>query len=295
MFQCQLLAASRQIPSMQSTAGCVDPEMVRSKVESPFLRLPLELRQRIYGYVFGGQRAIDSTTFSNELGKKLRSQIYRPQSEKVLEDGPPFSYTDVDYDEAREFPNGIDTRDMYRSNTILRYEWRTGILEVSKSISEEALNVLDRQRTFVMSITSDSWELNPCPFNVTFANIRRIRYVQVYATFQSVGYHQSNILDPELWVLLVQDLLELYVVAMQPIGLRPDQDIVGEVHDYIAWLDPTLELFSKNLPKTAAVFLDNDEHSETTALMDKHFPSRYEKVTTVTGDRLFERGLFDWQ
>ena len=172
------------------------------------------------------------------------------------------------------------------------YEWRTGILEVSKAISDEALDVLYGQNAFIVDVHGSGCH-DLLKFGV--ANLQRIRYLRIVARPMGISYGRVLILDPQLWLPLLEGLLQFCIVAQQPLAARgyPGAPSLKEdLRKWTTWLDPVLEYFSTNLPKTTVVGLDDAGHAETTAMMNRYFDSGYQKVRTITGDLYFERGQY---
>ena len=122
---------------------------VTGKVEPRLLRLPLELRQRIYAIIFGPRRLVDLRHVQLELDPWSRSMIYRPKSEKLHESDDLENDEDVD-SESEEKLSESDMKDASRFSEYFMYEWRTGILEVSRAMSNEALDGLYGQDIFVV-------------------------------------------------------------------------------------------------------------------------------------------------
>lgn len=286
---------------------------VTDKVESRLLRLPLELRQQIYGIIFGPGRLVDLRIVRVGLRAWSKSMIHRTKSEKQPESDA-WSSTmndrierlrlyesyklenddDIDSD-SEEKQSESDMKDAYRVNEDFRFEWRTGILEVSRAISNEALDILYGQNTFVVDIHARGYRKFH-EFGV--ANLRRIHHLRVVARPMGVSYGTPLVFDPQLWLPLLEGLQQFCIVAEQPSAARGYYNapsLEQKLCEWTTWLDPILEYFSVNLPKTTVVSLDADGRAETTAMMDKHFDSGYQKVTTVTGDSCFQRGQYSLQ
>ncbi|RMD41159.1 hypothetical protein DV735_g4001, partial [Chaetothyriales sp. CBS 134920] len=234
------------------------------KAECLLLRLPLELRQQIYAIVFGPPRRID---FCSPYSYWYRVVIYRVKAEN------------------------------WDKHNILLYESqeRTGILGVSKSISNEALDVLYGQNIFVGYI----YDRGPLDFfRFSDANLRRIRYLHIVARPWGRWYEDVKPLafGPERWFPVLEGLIQFCLVVQQPLkARRPHRDgptLEQDLVKWTAWLGPILEFFSTTLPETAVVSLDDDGHVETTAVIDAHFGRPYQHVRTETGDACFKRGRY---
>lgn len=265
--------------------------MATGKVEPRLLRLPLELRQRIYAIIFGPRRLVDLRHVQLELDPWSGSMIYRSKSEKLHESNDLKNDEDIN-NESEEKLSESDMKDVYRFSEDLMFEWRSGILEVSRAMSNEALDVLYGQNIFVVDIHGEGYR-KFLKFGV--ANLRRIHYLRIVARPMGFSYKRPLVFDPQLWLPLLEGLLQFCIVAQQPLAARgyygaPTHE--EDLCEWTTWLDPILKYFSTNLSKTTTVSLDDDGHAETTAMMDKHFDPGYQKVRTITGDLCFERGQY---
>lgn len=283
-----------------------DPVAVTGKVESGLIRLPLELRQHIYAIIFGSPRLVDLRHVKVALDQYNRDMIYRPKSEKLREKSEMWFERDnsenekdfesefgvhASYRFSEDFESGFE-ENAYRFSVDFMYEWKTGILEVSKAISNEALDVLYGQNAFVVDVHGRGY-YDLLKFGV--ANLRRVRYLRIVARPMGVSYGTPLMFDPKLWLPLLEGLLQFCIVAQQPLAARGyygAPTLKEDLYEWTTWLDPILEYLSTNLPKTTIVGLDDDGHAETTAMMDKHFKPGYQKVKTITGDFCFERGRY---
>ena len=264
---------------------------VTGKADPLLLRLPLELRQHIYAIIFGTRRLIDIRYVQLKLDPCSRSMIYRPKSEKLHQSYDLKNDEDVD-GKSEEKSSDSDMKDAYRFSEEIMYEWRTGLLEVSRAISNEALDVLYGQNIFLVDIHGYGYR-NFLKFSV--ANLRRIHYLRIVARPMGVSYGSPLVLNPQLWLPLMEGLLQFCIVAQQPLaagGYYNAPTLEEDLCEWTTWLDPILKYFSTNLPKTTAVGIDDDDRAETTAMMDKHFGPGYQKVRTITGDFCFERGQY---
>lgn len=264
-----------------------------AEVEPGLLRLPLELRQTIYAIIFGPRRIVDVAQVRLELDDWTQSKIYRPQSEKQLEGNALHHDKGSDSASSDVSSGGDAEEDDYGLNVDSMYEWRTGILEVSKAVSNEALDVLYRHHVFVANIHGEG-HLRFTKFSV--ANLRRIRLLRIVARPMGISYVPGSlVMDDQLWRPLLERLVQFCIVAQQPLEASRDYGAPAfeeEMHKWTTWLEPILQFFSTNLSERTVIGLDADERVETTVLMDKHFAGRYQPVKTLTGDFCFERGRF---
>ena len=220
--------------------------------------------------------------------------IYRPKVEKLRECVPENDEDiDEDIDEKLEGKNSeSEIKDAHRFSEEFMYEWRTGILEVSRDISSEVLDILYGQNIFMMDIHGEGY-LRCRKFSA--ANLRRVHYLRILARPMGVSYGRALAFDPKLWFPLLDGLLQFCVVAQRPLAARGYYNaptLEEDLCKWTTWLDPILKYFSTHLPKTTVVGLDADGRAETTAMLDKHFDSGYQTVGTITGDLCFERGRY---
>ena len=168
------------------------------------------------------------------------------------------------------------------------YEWRTGLLEVSKIVSDEALDVLYGLNTFLVNV-----RVPPNLEKIDVPNVRRIRHLRIIARPWELIWPEFPMFDPLDWPPLLEGLQKFCIVTQMPLADRDDNidpKLQGYLGEWTTWLDPILKYFSTNLPKTTVVSVDDDGHVETRAMMDKHFGFGYQRVRTTTGDFYFGRG-----
>lgn len=230
------------------------------------LRLPLELRQHIYALIIPARHQANLCFRPNRLDPKNWAMIYRPKSEKVYESG---------------------------SKEESLFEWRTGILRVSRAISNDVLDFMYGRGSQLMFIDTDFEHFR----KIGAANLQRIRFLRIVARSDRIPRRQPIVFDPELWLPLLEGLQRFSIVAKQPLAHRgfygsSFPTFEEQLSSWTAWLDPILEYFSTHLSKATAVALDADKLAETTTVMDRHFGSGYRKVRTTAGDYVFERGQY---
>ncbi len=61
------------------------------------------------------------------------------------------------------------------------------------------------------------------------------------------------------------------------------------MHEWIRWLRSLLQFLTRRLPDRCIVEVDDDDRTETTAVMRECLPNDYRKVKTVAGDLCFKR------
>ncbi|KAL8786242.1 MAG: hypothetical protein Q9195_008298 [Heterodermia aff. obscurata] len=227
------------------------------KVEPLLFRLPLELRQHIYAFIFGSRHEIDLRAAKFELDSRHRDAIYRPQSDKLRESDR--------------------LKNKRRTEMLKEGEWRTGILEVSRAVSNEALDVLYGQPIFIVDIYRSNYGNL---LKLGAANLQRIRRLRILVLPKGVSYGRPFVFDPQLWFPLLEGMLLFCIVALQPLRARTYFNVPTleeELWEWTTWLDPVLEYFRANLSKTTAIEFDADGGAETTAIMDKYFGSAYQR------------------
>ncbi|OQU96269.1 hypothetical protein CLAIMM_02376 [Cladophialophora immunda] len=213
------------------------------KVENLLLRLPLELRQRIYATVLGPPRLVLRLNFSFELDDFLRAMIYRPKSEKLREsEGLAKFYNEIDGESEEGFSES-DKENAHR---------------FSDDVIHEALDVLYGQHIFVTNIHGEG---HLRIREVGVANLHRIRYLRIVARPMGVSYGRPLVFDPELWLPLLEGLSQFCIVAQQPLAARGYYDaptLEEDLSEWTTWLDPILGFFRATIPNSTAVGLDAD-------------------------------------
>jgi hypothetical protein len=173
---------------------------------------------------------------------------------------------------------------------------KTGILSVSRQISEKALNVLYGSNLFMVQINGGAHD-NLIRFGTD--NIRRIQHLRLVAQPMGICYPKTLKIETQLWVPLLADLNRLCLVAQQPLearGYYNAPSLEEDVSKWVAWLEPILQYLVRNIAKTTIVEIDDDNDLvKTGELVQKYFSPGYKKVNTIVGDRMFMRGEFSWK
>ncbi|KAI1654303.1 hypothetical protein F4813DRAFT_371333 [Daldinia decipiens] len=236
---------------------------------SIFLRLPLEIREKIY---------LQLLLFRDDVGV----QSLTPKLDRWIKSMWDDSGSTFCGDEDDIVPRG-----------------RTSILYVSKQISDEALDVLYQRNTFVIHTHADSHDKF---LKFGTVNIRRIRSLRLVTHPQELGYMEPVNFDPKIWDPLLTDLTHLSLVLQQPWKARGHYDSSGskdkfqncideELQRWLVWLEPILQYFASNISERTTVSIDDNELAETSEVVHKCFRAGYQKVQTEIGDRIFERAL----
>lgn len=79
----------------------------------------------------------------------------------------------------------------------------TGILSVSRQISEEALQVLYGRNIFTVQLRGGDYNTN---LKFGTVNLSRIRYVELLAESSGMNYPEPIKFDSQLWIPLLADL-----------------------------------------------------------------------------------------
>ncbi|KAF8847870.1 hypothetical protein BDZ45DRAFT_681615 [Acephala macrosclerotiorum] len=231
---------------------------------SGFLRLPLEIREKIYLHLLL-RSAVLVQYLNFEVGPWIMSMWEDP-----------------------EWLAFDDTEDIIPKR-------KTGILSVSRQISEEALNVLYGRNLFIVAVHGGAHDKL---LRFGTANIRRIRYLRLVAQPMGICFPEPMEFNSQLWTPLLTDLSQLCLVLQQPLqagGGYNAPTLEEDMREWIAWLEPILRYLAQNITETTIVGIDDNDLAETGEVVQKYFRYGYKKVQTVTGDKIFERGEFSWE
>jgi hypothetical protein len=236
-----------------------------SSQPSGFLCLPLELREKIYFHLLL-RSAIHVQYLNFEVDPWIRS-IWEDSERLAL------------YDEVED----------------IAPKRKTGILSVSRQISEESLNVLYGRNLFIVTVHGGAHN-KLLKFGT--ANIRRIRYLRLVAQPMGICFPEPMEFDSQLWIPLLTDLSQLCLIVQQPLrvgGYFNAPTLEEDMQEWVVWLEPILRYLARNILETTIVEIDDNNLVETGEVVQKCFRSGYKKVQTETGDRIFERGMFSWE
>ena len=84
---------------------------------------------------------------------------------------------------------------------------------MSRKISHEAVDVLYGQNVFVVDIHGEGYHKF-----YGFSNLRSIHYLRIVARPMGISYGRPLVFDPQLWLPLVEGLLQFCIVAQQPLA-----------------------------------------------------------------------------
>lgn len=172
---------------------------------------------------------------------------------------------------------------------------KSGILGVSRQISEEALQVLYGRSLFIVHVHGGAHN-RLLKFGT--ANLYRIRYLRLVAQPQGICFPDPINFDSQLWIPLLTNLSQLCLVAQQPLragGYYNAPSLEEDMREWINWLEPILRYLAHNISGTTIVGIDDNNLVETGQAVQKHFRSGYTNLQTVTGDRIFRKGMFSWE
>jgi hypothetical protein len=240
---------------------------------SGFLRLPLELRDKIYFFILGrdpvNMQFLQFLQF--EVDSWTRSMWERHEPPGWLHDG--FAYDELDHD-------GLD-HDEFDDDELYDYvpKRKTGILSASRQISEEALNVLYGRNVFYLTIYGDAHSRDAHSQILKFGikNISRIRHLRLIAKPKGSYYRDTMQFDSRIWTPLLTDLNHLCLILHQPLQ-RANSDYSAprreaDLTKWVACLKSVLGYLAKNVPKTTVVGIDHNDMEETVEVAQICFPS----------------------
>ena len=155
---------------------------------------------------------------------------------------------------------------------------KNSFLLVSKKVGAEALEVLYGDNTFQISILRDG----VCHLGGQFweVNRQRIRKLQIVVQPFSRASFLIPKPDSTFWSPLLAQLTKLTIVVPQSPQAR-----LGIWTEWLRW---TLQYFSSKLRSSCVVEVDDNDETETSALMKECFPRGYRQVQTLAGNLLFQ-------
>lgn len=174
---------------------------------------------------------------------------------------------------------------------------KNAIFQVSKQISEEALDLLYGGNIFKVILNGEGEYDFKNKF--TEANRQRMRFLLLVAEPQGISYRPETRPDNTLWSAILPKLRELRIVARQPVDAESGYDIPTLDEDlkrWITWIEPFLRCFGRSLSKETIVSLDVDGQTETRELTANFIPHGFREVTChIVGDLIFKRGRYSWE
>jgi hypothetical protein len=292
--------------------------LVSSQRPTGFLDLPYEIRLQIYRHCLPQRTLFDVSPLLNpsyrfivhdlpshdvgyqELGDESPSLLLEDDQLEPFESAydspnPDLECLDLE-DENQSHPPDEDQLDLFKSGIggfRSRRSVLPGLLQVSRQVSDEALNVLYGDNAFKI-ILHGGGEYH---LKTIFceANRRRIRHIMLVLRPMGVSYCPNFRMDTAMWDTILPHLRTLGIVAEQP--LEGDhywngRTFMEKMKEWIEWLTPILECLAKTLSTKSAVLVDVDEREETGKLIQKYLLHGYQQTRTKTGDFVFKRGEF---
>jgi hypothetical protein len=161
----------------------------------------------------------------------------------------------------------------------------TAVLQVSRQISEESLDLLYGENFFEV-ILGDEYENVLSRFAP--ANMERIRRVQLVLSPSGC----SLPLQLGLQLPVLTHLTKLRIVAQHPLELADGRNTSFKqaMNNWLTWVRSVLAFISKYIPVGIDIKIDDNEMEETETLIKKCLFSNYQKIHTLTGDLYFKRG-----
>ncbi|KAJ4286555.1 hypothetical protein N0V90_013255 [Kalmusia sp. IMI 367209] len=231
---------------------------------SGFLRLLRELRDKIYSHLhIGGPVDVQSLQFEVD------------------------SWTRSMWEHNEQFDSFEAMEDLFPR--------KIGVLSVCRQMSDDALYVLYGCSQFILLIDGGAHDKF---MKFGSDNIRRIGYLRIVAQPMGICYPDTIKFDSRVWIPLLTDLDRLCLVVQQPLrvgGYYNAPSLKEDMQEWMVWLESILRYLARNIAKTTIVEVDDNGLEETGKLLQKCFPASYEKVQTMTGDRIFMRREFSWE
>ncbi|CRG87097.1 hypothetical protein PISL3812_04112 [Talaromyces islandicus] len=297
------------------------PTLTSSQKPTGFLDLPYEIRLQIYQYCIPQKRCFDVSNIhyrpyrfdptlvrdspshnagSQELGNQSRSALSEENqseaSESVYDDSSEShsgSLSSADENETK--PSDEDQIECIKTIPDIIEEVGgqqsvlPSLLQVSRQISDEALNVLYGDNIFKFFLNGTGQDDLKRVFSD--ANRRRIQHIILVLRPMGFSYSSEFRMDEVMWNFILPHLIRLCMVAGQP--LKNDYYGIGQtlkqkLKRWIEWLTPILECLSKTLSASSTVLDDVDEREETDKLI-RGYLHGCQQVRTKTGNLIFRR------
>lgn len=295
--------------------------LASSQRPTGFLDLPYEIRLQIYRHCLPQRTLFDVSPLLDpsyrfvvhglpshdvryqELGDESPSLLLEDDQLEPFEsayDSPNHDLECLDLeDENQSHPSDEDQLDLFKSvyDGIEGFRSRRSVLpsllQVSRQISDEALNVLYGDNAFKIILHGEGEYHLKTIF--CEANRRRIRHIMLVLRPMGVSYCPNFRMDTAMWDTILPHLRTLWIVAEQP--LEGDhywngRTVMEKMKEWIEWLTPILECLAKTLSTKSTVLVDVGEREETGKLIQKYLLHGYQQTRTKTGDFVFKRGEF---
>jgi hypothetical protein len=162
-----------------------------------------------------------------------------------------------------------------------------GLLQVSRQISEEALNVLYGDNLFLIDLwLARDWDLNTGFYEANWKRVRHVMLLNRMIWQQPQPFTMATC----IWDCVCPRLITLAIVGQQPLAeLWSETTVDIWTNGFIVML----KCVSASLSPNAQVLADIDEAQAPDKLMAKHLTHSYRHVRSNIGDRLLRRGAYD--
>ncbi|KAH8665980.1 hypothetical protein BGZ60DRAFT_432149 [Tricladium varicosporioides] len=276
----------------------LNPSILSRAPLTGLLRLPYEIRLRIYHYCIprkrtievysphfyipyweGADQHVDPQNFENEMSSEYEYNTVEDLNLGCVGDS---------IEGSKQYIHD----DRYYSDHFKR---NNSIFLLCKQISDEALDVLYGDNSFKLSLT---WVAeSSLKDNFTQANRRRMRCLIIIAQPQGVPCLEDKP-DEALWSSFLPSLNLLRIIAEQPIEARVYSNaptLEEEISNWIGFITPFLRCFGQNLLRETIVEVDDDGRIETKKIFEQCLPYGYREVRCRSGDFIFNRGGSSWE
>ncbi|KAJ4252361.1 hypothetical protein NW762_010959 [Fusarium torreyae] len=261
-----------------STSSCSEP--------SPFLAMPLELRQRIY------QLCIPKNVHVIISGGVCYKAPYQGDFTSVgseICDG--LSTDSVETSKAKEISTITES---LIGNAIQDKSALPQLLLLCHQITDEVKALLYNANIFQINVPPGG-ELDTLKLfgREPMDQLRKV--VLVFEPENGLGYPGSH-MDPKAWDVLLGKLLILGIIIDQlepPTPNYTDEDMSDDdLEERTAWLTPNLDYLSRAVPETTKIIVDVNKVDLAAQLVEKALPSRFTFQKLLAGDYIFRRGRY---
>ncbi|KAF4962236.1 hypothetical protein FSARC_9688 [Fusarium sarcochroum] len=251
---------------------------------SPFLAIPLEIRQRIYRHCIPKN---DNLIISSEMCYK--SVV---QGDFTLGHSHSLDCSSIDWTDPAELTEiSMDEESIINigSQSAL-----SQLLTLCRQITDEVKALLYGGNVFQISIPPHgAIDLSKSVGLEATDYMRRMVLV-----FKPQGICSSNgsYMDPRIWDGLLRKLSMLGIIIDQPKSTNPDsfdQEGAGSsLKERTEWLILTLEYLDRAVPSTTKIMVDVNEVESAVHMVERAMPSRCTFQNLLAGDYIFERGRY---
>jgi len=253
------------VPLEQSgrTSAQIDsPSIAGNSQTGPFhfMRLPFELRLQIYHYIIPTRQAVD---------------VYKPYFQ-AISDGK----------SKRFIPRGR-RNNSNNDNSII------SIFCISKTISEETLDILYGENLFKLEFVLNREWTRDLSASFTEANIQRMRRLVIIPHAARAFYHpdcRPSTPETKLWSHLLLPVLKEVRVIVKSSATLENHRWEQLIERWVPNIKMVLQSLSLHLSSQAIVKVDDNSVPETRELIKQHLNVRYQNIQCQHfGDRVFNR------